>query len=141
MKKGIISITIAVIFICLPAAAEKYTLFKPKYAKLILSKDKKKILTIAFDTCGKDNTDYKVMYISQKLDGSFTDIKRIPGNASYRYHIFNNAKFPPFKLPPLYDKNAEHETKIWVEHWHNQKKIWERGEDQRRFRAKRGRYV
>ena len=124
MIKQIITIIAVIIAVCMPVNADKPELFKPRYAKLILSKDKSKILTIALDTTSKENMDHKVLYISKKLDGSFDNIKKISGNVNYEHHIFNNVEFSPVKLPPLYDKNAERETKIIVSHWKNQRKIF-----------------
>lgn len=135
MIKRIIVAAITIIFVCLTANAEKPELFKPKFAKLVLSKDKSKILTIALDTTNGDNKDHKILYVSKKLDGSFDNVKKVPANVNYEYHIFNSAEFSPVKLPPLYDKNAESETRVTVAHWKNQRKIFDK---KNRKRAARG---
>jgi len=131
------------LFSFVSSGAREYKLNKPKYAKLILSKDKKKVLTIAFDTTDKQNKDYKILYVSKKLDGSFDtrNLEKYPANVKYKYHIFNVAQFQAIKLPPIYDKHAEHETKIWISHWANQKKIWAKKDDERKRSARRGGYV
>ncbi len=112
--------------------AGKPTLNKPKYAKLILSEDGSKVLTIAIDTNSKENNDYKTLYIGVKLDGTFEKIRKTPGRTKYQSSILKNVKFSSIKLPPIYNKSSEHETKVDIEHWCNQAKIWARSADKRK---------
>jgi|GEM_PF-2276585 len=112
--------------------AAKTKLHNPKYAKLILSKDGSKILTVAIDTAGKENKDYKVLYVSKKLDGTFSKPRKIPGRTKYKFHILNTVDFSTIKLPPLFDKKSVDKTEVNIVHWCNQKKLWERDEDKRR---------
>ncbi|MCK5852394.1 hypothetical protein KAH27_05115 [bacterium] len=120
------------------------TLHNPKYAKLILSEDGSNILTIAIDTTSKENDRYTILYSSDNLDGkfdssknsgnTFKDIKKTPGRTKYHSGILNSVRFSSLKLPPVYNKDAEHETKVNIEHWCNQERIWKKSERKRKKR-------
>jgi len=112
--------------------AGKPTLYNPKYAKLKLSEDGTKIFTFAIDTTSKDSDKYTILYASKNLDSTFKDIKKTPGRTKYQFGILNCVKFSSIKFPPIYNKDSEHETKVDIEHWCNQAKIWKRGDDKRK---------
>ena len=128
----ILIITLLALIFPLRSYAGKPTLYKPKYAKLILSEDGSKSFVFAIDTNSKENNDYKTLYAGKKFDGSFDEIKKTSGRTKYQSSILKNVRFSSIKLPPIFNKKAEHETKIDVEHWCNQAKIWARGKDKRK---------
>ena len=126
------------LFIAVTLSIKSYagqpTLHNPKYSKLILSEDGSNILTIAIDTTSKDNDRYTILYSSKELDGTFKDIQKTPGRTKYQFSILNCVRFSSLKYPPIYNKDAEHETKVNIEHWCNQAKIWNRDSKKRKKR-------
>jgi len=132
--------------LCFTSFAKECTLHKPKYAKLVLSKDGSKVLPIAIDTTSKETDKYTVLYVDEKCNGDFTKPKKIPGRTKHTYNILNAVLFSTVKLPPLYDKDAEGKTEVNIAHWCNQRRIWDRNEDKRervlrRARAENARFV
>ena len=124
------------------AKNKKFDLHNPKYAKLILSKDKNKILPIALDTSGKESDRYTVLYTNKKCDGTFKNFEKISGRTKSKHNVLNNVTFT-IKLDPLYSKDAEGKTKIFISHWRNQKRIWKYKEDKlkRKGRKRNVNYV
>ncbi|RLD11222.1 MAG: hypothetical protein DRI44_04095 [Chlamydiae bacterium] len=133
LKLTLIIILLAITF-SVRCYAGKPTLNNPKYAKLILSEDGSNILVIAIDTTSKENDRYTILYSSKDLDGTFKNIQKTPGRTKYKFSILNSVRFSSLKFPPVYNKNAEHETKVNIEHWCNQAKIWHRDYKKRKRR-------
>ncbi len=143
LKLTLIIILLALTF-SMRSYAGKTTLHNPKYAKLILSEDGSNILTVAIDTTSKENDRYTILYSSDNLDGkfdssknsgsTFKNIKKTPGRTKYHSGILNSVRFSSLKLPPVYNKDAEHETKVNIEHWCNQRRIWKKSERKRKKR-------
>ena len=135
------ALTLIIAFLALTFSIRSYagkpTLYNPKYAKLKLSEDGSKTFTFAIDTTSKENDRYTTLYASKNLDGTFKDIKKTPGRTKYQFSILNCVKYSSIKLPPIYNKNSEHETRVDIEHWCNQAKIWKRSDDKRNRRARR----
>ena len=143
-----LKLTLIVLLLALTFSVRSYagnsTLHNPKYAKLILSEDGSNVLTIAIDTTSKENDRYTTLYSSENLDGkfdssknrnsTFKDIKKTPGRTKYNSGILNSVRFSSLKLPPVYNKDAEHETIVNIEHWCNQARIWKKSERKRKKR-------
>ena len=134
LRLSIVLIIASVLTFPMKSYAGQPTLHKPKYAKLILSEDGSNILTIAIDTTSKENDRYTILYSSKDLDGTFKDIKKTPGRTKYKFSILNSVRFSALKFPPVFNKNAEHETKVNIEHWCNQARIWNRDYKKRKKR-------
>ena len=131
----IIILLIAIFSLEIIAKNKKNDLHNPKYAKLILSKDKNKILPIVLDTSNKESDRYTVLYANKKCDGEFINFEKISGRTKSKHNVLNNVTFT-IKLDPLYSKDAEGKTKVCISHWCNQKRIWKHSEDRLKRKGK-----
>jgi len=107
-------------------SAQPPKLNKPKFAKIILSKDKTKVLPIILDTPSVDMDDYKILYTDKNCDGKLRNIFKPSCKTDYRYSIFSQAIFSPIDMPPMYSELAKNSTKVYISHYANQKRLADR---------------
>jgi hypothetical protein len=106
--------------------AQKPELHNPKFAKIIMSKDKSKVLPIILDTPSKDLVEYKILYTDKTCNGKLSDIFKPTCKTDYQYSIFSQAKFSPITMTPMYSELAKNSTKVHIVHYANQQRIADR---------------
>lgn len=105
---------------------QKPELHKPKFAKIIMSKDKTKVLPIILDTPSEDLEEYKILYTDKTCNGKLCDIFKPTCKTDYQYSIFSQAAFSPITMPPMYSDLAKNSTKVSITHYANQQRLAER---------------
>ena len=117
MTKGLIrfSVVLLAALLVLPvSAAQKIELKEPLFAKIILSRDKTKILPIILDKPQVGHKNYNVLITDKSCNGGLRKPFKPGAKTDYRYHILSSVKFSPIDLPPLYCEEAKNSTKVTI---------------------------
>jgi hypothetical protein len=114
----------------LPAfSAQKTELNEPLFAKIILSRDKTKVLPIILDKPQKGHKNYNILITDKSCNGKLRKPYKPGAKTDYKYHILTSVNFTPIDLPPLYCAEAKNSTKVAVSMYCNEDRIDNRFRD------------